>query len=178
MAVAVALCLDGGAAKLVQDMSGVLEARGISDYATHVGYRPHVTLIRGDDVATEPVQSVLRDFAAALSRIPLRLNAIAGPPGDRSVLWIALADNPSLREAPATPYRALAPLLAQGLYSSPRLWIPHVTLAEGLSEEERARARDALLPSFTPIEATGDRLELVRFPPTHVEWVRHYRMPA
>jgi hypothetical protein len=39
-----------------------------------------------------------------------------------------------------------------------------------LSEEERATARDALLPSFTPIEATADRLELVRFPPTHVEW--------
>ena len=64
----------------------------------------------------------------------------------------------------------VAPLLARGLYSSPRLWIPHVTLAEGLNEAERAAARDALLPSFTPIEATADRLELVRFPPTHVEW--------
>jgi hypothetical protein len=71
---------------------------------------------------------------------------------------------------PGYPVQSTRAVARSGpLFESP-LWIPHVTLAEGLSEEERATARDALLPSFTPIEATADRLELVRFPPTHVEW--------
>ena len=80
-----------------------------------------------------------------------------------------MADNPSLREAQTALYNVLSPLLAYEIYSMPRFWIPHVTLAEGLSEEELGVAMDALLPSFTPIEATANRLEFVRFPPVHVE---------
>jgi 2'-5' RNA ligase len=169
-AVAVTLCLDAASAARVEDMCGVLAMRGISDYAARLGYRPHVTLVHGENIETAAAVSVLRDFAAALERLSVRLNAVSVFPGDTSVLWLDLADDPALHEAQAALHKAISPLLNGEIYSAPGTWIPHVTLAEGLSETAFSAAKEALLPSFMPITAELDRLELVRFPPVHVEW--------
>jgi 2'-5' RNA ligase len=170
MAIAVTLCLDTEAAAQVESLCATLADRGISDYAARLGYRPHVTLVRGTEIDMAAVLPALRDFTAALKEQALCLNALSVFPGVTSVLWLALSDNPALRSAQATLHKAISPFLTDEVYSAPRTWIPHVTLAEGLTDAALEAALDVLAPSFSSINGELNRLELVHFPPVHVEW--------
>jgi hypothetical protein len=86
MVFAVPLCLGAASAARVEDLCNVLTERGISDYAARLGYRPQVTLIRGDNIKTSAALPVLNKFASQPRPLPIRLDAIAEFPGDTSVL--------------------------------------------------------------------------------------------
>jgi hypothetical protein len=81
----------------------------------------------------------------------------------------------SAPRAQATLHKAISPFLTDEVYSAPRTWIPHVTLAEGLTDAALEAALDVLAPSFSSINGELNRLELVHFPPVHVEWGSNLR---
>lgn len=170
MAIALTLCLDSEAAKRVDSLCAALAERGISDYAARLGYRPHLTLLRGTEIDMATVLPGLRDFAADLNALAVRLDALSVFAGDSPVLWLALSDNPPLSRAQAGLYEVVSSSVTGKIYSDPDTWIPHVTLAEGLTDAALVAAMDVLTPSFGPIDGQLNRLELVRFPPVHIEW--------
>ena len=108
----------------------------------------------------DPVTEIETGTAVAPYERPARAEAIHD----------ALAADPALFDVQATLHGALTPLLHGETHSTPGAWIPHVTLAEGLSDTAVAAAMNTLLPTFTSVSAELNRIELVRFPPVRVEW--------
>ena len=170
MPVAVTFRLDRVAAEQVDRLSRLLAERGISRYRDRLGYPPHVTLVRREDLERDPALRVLRRFAAQLAPHPIRLEALSCFPDDRSVLWLAPAFDAELRILQQRLYTDLAPFLCEPMHCEPRSWVPHITLAAGLSAGEASAAMTLLSPESQPIAGVLDRIELVRFPPVEVEW--------
>jgi 2'-5' RNA ligase len=170
MPVAVTFRLDRVAAEQVDRLSRLLAERGISRYRDRLGYPPHVTLVRCEDLDRDPVLQVVQRVAAQLAPHPIRLEALSCFPDDRSVLWLAPAFDAELRMLQQRIYTDLAPFLFEPMHSEPKSWVPHVTLAAGLSVGEALAAITLLSPELQPIAGILDRIELVRFPPVEVEW--------
>ena len=127
-------------------MWGNLEARGLRSMATttHGRHRPHVSLAVAEhmspahaDVAVQPLGDA-RDLG-------LRLGSVAVFPGRQGVLYLSVV--PTLRLLML--HREIhARLLGAGVdalrHYLPDAWVPHCTLAQGLSPEEITAAVDAV----------------------------------
>lgn len=116
----------------------VLREAGLPSQADHTGVSnaPHVTLL-----VTEHLPTTDADLAPELEpMLPLRvrLGPVVAFPGRRLVLArLLLVDEPLLRMHATAVDRSGAtatPLTARGR------WVPHVTLARGIPEEDAARA--------------------------------------
>ncbi len=149
-------CLDEAAAARVTALTESLAWRGITEAAGTAGYRPHLTFTRAAEAAAPRLP--------ALAAIPIRLEALALFGGASAVLWLAPVPSTALLEA----QRVLHAAMPGDAQYRPEAWVPHVTLAEGLTPAQASAAIAALLPAFTPIAGWLDRLELVEFPPVQV----------
>src|SRR5262249_62395760 len=114
-------------------LSRLLAGRGLPGYRDRLGYPPHVTLVRCEDLDRDPALHVLQRFAAQLAPHPIRLEALSFFADDCSVLWLAPAFDPALRASQKRLYADLAPFLFAPLHSEPKSWVPHVTVAAGLN---------------------------------------------
>ena len=171
MPIAVTLCLDPVSSGDVTALCRLLAEKRITDYAERLGYRPHVTLLRYDDLPTDAALRVLTRFAAEVSRLAVKLEDVALFSGPAPVLWIAPASNPALLALQGRLHDALMPHVPAPNYQ-PKTWQPHLTLAEGLTPESAADALLVVKSAFAPMDGWFDRLELVRFPPVGVIWSR------
>jgi 2'-5' RNA ligase len=119
-------------------MWGNLEARGLRSMATttHGRHRPHVSLAVAEDMS--PVHA---DVAAQPLRdandLALRLGSVAVFPGRQGVLYLSVV--PTMRLL--SLHREIhARLLGAGVESLrhylPDVWVPHCTLAQGLTRDE------------------------------------------
>lgn len=132
------LLLDDDTDATVRAEWSVLREAGLPSQADHTGVSnaPHVTLL-----VTEHLPTADDDLASELGpMLPLkvRLGPVVAFPGRRLVLArLVLVDEPLLRMHAAALGRSRAsatPLTANGR------WVPHVTLARGIPEEDAARA--------------------------------------
>ena len=109
MPVAITLCLDPASSGYVSSLCQLLADRGITDYAKRLGYCPHVTLLRYDDLPTDAALPVLTRFAAQVSRVAVKLEDVALFSGPAPVLWVAPASNPALLALQNRLHDALLP---------------------------------------------------------------------
>ncbi|MBU8547016.1 MULTISPECIES: 2'-5' RNA ligase family protein [Roseomonadaceae] len=162
MPLALTLRFDAAAEARLARFETALAAAGFASASRQTGYPPHITLLRVEDAAAEPV------LAERLSDLPrlaatLMLSGFGLFPGPPPILFLAPVVTPGLLAFQAALVAAL-PDVEVHPHTRPGAWVPHVTLAEGA-----APALAAALEAWDgPCPVTPVAVELVRFPPARV----------
>lgn len=135
------MLFDAGSESAVRAMWGSLEARGLRSPAnTRTRNRPHVTLTVTDGMHRAHAEAAAEPLLSA-NDLSLRLGSISVFPGRAGVVYLAVV--PTLRLLRL--HHAVHARLANAGVESwrhylPDTWVPHCTLAEGLSQEQVATA--------------------------------------
>ena len=146
MAEGVILLLDEHAERAVLGLWQALEDAGIPSLATytHRRHQPHVTLVVADQVVPGGIASRRGEA--------LQLVGPAVFGGDGGVLFLTVAPTRRLLEE-----QAVLEAAAEDVWPDyrPGVWLPHVTLAAGLTDDQLARGvtvcRGATLPILASV---------------------------
>lgn len=170
MPLAVTLCLDDTSAARAAALCERLAQAGLPDELTRLGYRPHVTLAIYDASDDAKLRENLERYAAQSTPIDVAFTSIGVFPAAQHAAFLAPASSLPLATAHA---RLLAELgLEPRAQHHPGAWTPHCTLVSTLDDATLPTAMAVLQRDWTPLAATLDRLQLVRFPPVQVLWER------
>ena len=119
-------------------MWGNLEARGLRSMATttHGRHRPHVSLAVAEDMSPAHADVAAEPLREATD-LALRLGSVAVFPGRQGVLYLSVVPTMRLLRL----HREIhARLLGAGVetlrHYLPDAWVPHCTLAQGLTPDQ------------------------------------------
>lgn len=155
MAHALELFFDPDADSAVRDLWRRLDDAGVPSLAGRgeQRHRPHVTLA----VAGSIPQAARRSVSAEVARLSipsLWLYTLGTFPGEEAVLLLGAVVDPEVLALHATVHDCLAGRVTNpSAYYFPGAWIPHCTLAQGISRDQLTAGFDALLP-MDPIRAS------------------------
>ena len=131
--------------------------------------RPHISLAIAEFLDVEPVIPLLREIATAHAPIQFAMTSMGFFPGAKRVIFLAPVVTPALLDL----HRAVDERFARhatridGNYRPPK-WVPHCTLAMGLTSEQVRPAIDGFASQAMPLEGRFEQLELVEFVPVRV----------
>lgn len=148
------LFFDAEADAAVRDLWRRLDEAGVPSMATrgHRGHRPHVTLAMAGTIPPAARRS-LRDELATLSIPDLWLYTLGTFPGEESVLLLGAVVDTELLAVHTAVHDALAGRVREpSAYYFPGAWVPHCTLAQGITPSQLSTGFAALQPT-TPIRA-------------------------
>lgn len=166
MPYAITLVLDAEAASSVVAMWETLASRGLSDDALRLGYPPHLTLaVFPDNADLTRLLAAVRDGAARWRELPIALTSLGLFPGMPAAMFLAPVVTPELLALHTGFLTSLPGEMVDPHYQIGH-WVPHVTLAEDLTDP--AAAISVLAPQRFPMAAMLDTVELVRFRPVQV----------
>lgn len=154
MADALELFFDADADARVRALWQRLEDSGIASLAahTHRRHRPHVTLA----VASSIPAAARKAVTAELSRLSvpqLWLYTLGTFPGEEAVLLLSAVVDTEVLALHSAAHDCLAGRVrAPSAYYLPGAWIPHCTLAQGITREELSAGFAALHP-IEPVRA-------------------------
>ena len=145
MAEGVILLLDDRAERIVHGLWNALEDAGIPSLATHTHRRhqPHVTLVVADRVVPGGV--------AAMRGESLQLVGPGVFGGDGGFLFLTVAPTRRLVEEQAVLESACEDVWPD---YRPGVWLPHVTLAAGLTDQQLAEGMTVCRAAPLPILAS------------------------
>lgn len=162
MAQAVELFFDADADERVRALWQRLDDAGVPSLATrtHQQHRPHVTLAVAGSIPGS-ARSELGAELRALSLPDLWLYTLGTFPSEEAVLLLgAIADTEVLAVHSAV-HDVLAGRARQpSAYYFPGAWIPHCTLAQGITREQLSRGFAALHP-LEPVRASVREVGIV-----------------
>jgi 2'-5' RNA ligase len=139
-----------------------LEARGLRSMATvtHGRHRPHVSLAVAERITPAQAERATEPFREA-NDLALRLGSVAVFPGRAGVLYLSVV--PTLRLL-RLHREVHARLIRSGIDTDrhylPDMWVPHCTLAQGLTPEHITTAVGAV-KRLRAIAAEAVRVGLV-----------------
>jgi 2'-5' RNA ligase len=166
MPYAITLRLDEESAALVVAMWRALASAGLSNEALQLGYPPHITLAVCPDAADPGLLiQAARQCASRWRPETVTIASLGVFPGQPATLFLAPVPTRALLERHAELLALLATATVDPHYRA-GCWVPHVTLADDLTDPAAALAA----PGATrlPIVATLETIELVRFRPITV----------
>lgn len=166
MSIAVALPLDDAASARIAATWDRLARRGISDSMPRLGYRPHVTLAVFDALDETAADAALAALAATQQPWSGAFVGIGAFEAPRPVLWARPAVDTRLVALQAKVVAALA--MPCHPHYGPDVWVPHCTLADGLSAAALTLARELVADADVAGPVRYASLELVRFPPVDI----------
>ncbi|MEQ8599385.1 MAG: 2'-5' RNA ligase family protein [Devosia sp.] len=159
---------DTESTRRIQELQSVLADEGISEYASWLGYPPHITLVRCDNADPSILIQSAAELARSFRKRPIPLVSLSLFTGISPVLWLGplvtsefLADHRKLCERLPWPNHD---------HYQPDQWFPHATVAAGMEIAAANAALSKLLPTYEPIVAMTDAVEVVSFPPAKVVW--------
>lgn len=171
MGLAIVLTFDRAAEQAIAAIRQKLIHAGLPPTLDAMEVLPHISLAVFADDDDTPLIPSLEAFAHATPPFPLILSALGAFPSAEGVLFLA----PTPTEALLRHHRAFHSTLgaaAIGLnpYYRPDAWLPHCTLAAGLTPSQMALALEVCMRTFQPLEITCHQVALVRFHP--VTWLQ------
>ncbi|MDR7301661.1 2'-5' RNA ligase family protein [Haloactinomyces albus] len=155
MAQALELFFDAEADAAVRVLWQRLDDAGVPSMATrtHQRHRPHVTLAMGATIPPSARRALAADLGT-LSIPDLWLYTLGTFPGEDSVLLLSAITDTELLAVHSAAHDALAGKVTQpSAYHLPGAWVPHCTLAQGITRDELS-AGFAVLHPAEPIRAT------------------------
>ncbi|RCW40152.1 2'-5' RNA ligase superfamily protein [Halopolyspora algeriensis] len=154
MAQALDLFFDAEADAAVRALWQRLDDAGIPSMAarTHRRHRPHVTLAMGASIPPSARKAV-RTELEALSLPDLWLYTLGTFPAEESVLLLGAITDTEILAVHSAAHDALTGKVTQpSAYYLPGAWIPHCTLARGITRSELSAGFAALHPA-EPVRA-------------------------
>jgi 2'-5' RNA ligase len=158
----VELYLDQDAESAIRQTWEAIAAAGLDSYMLDSNVRPHVSLAISDHIDQHDLIKTTADFAASLQPIRLTLASIGSFPTAEGVLFYGVTVNHVLLEVHAE-YSRIFNHYARQPYAYYRVgtWVPHCTLAIGLSPEQMASAQEIARRTPLPIYSTTYEMGLV-----------------
>jgi 2'-5' RNA ligase len=135
---ALELYFDPHAESAVRTMWANLEARGLRSMATvgHCRHRPHVSLLVAERLTLDQARAAAAPLTEATD-VVLRLGSIAVFPGRAGVVYLGVTPTRRLLRLHHELHARLAAVgVESGRHYLPDAWVPHCTLAQGLSPEQ------------------------------------------
>jgi 2'-5' RNA ligase len=167
MPFAVELLLDGRAREAVRRVWEALAEAGVSSAMLDAGARPHVTLAVYEDLDLGPFRTQVEAFFAGETSIDVPLSSVGTFHGNEGVLFLAPVVTPDLLALHARFHRRFDHLAGGAwAYYRPGSWVPHCTLALGVSTEERAVATDVAIGTGLPSQTRLGTAAVVSFDPS------------
>ena len=166
---AVSLLLDDASAGEVERLWSALAEADLSRSMLELGHPPHVTLGVYEHLDTPATIRAIEALLVRAVRLPVRFNDIGVFPGEPGVLYLGPASDEL-----ASIHRHLHHAVGDDAHPHyrPESWVPHCTLATGLSPTRLDAAR-ALIAGLGPtIGGMLDAIDLVRFSPIESLWRR------
>ena len=137
-----------------------IDEAGISDSMPKGGYRPHVSLGVCDDLETDSLAQELSTFAAGVAPFQLSFPNIGIFSTSEGVVFLGVTVTEELLRVHAAFHEILKKYAEnQREYYTVGRWVPHCTLAFGLSEDQIVEAvtvcRRIILPTSTEVREIG-----------------------
>jgi len=154
VAYALELFFDPQAESTVRTLWASLEARGLRSMATagHCRHRPHVSLLVAEQLTLDQARAAVEPMTEATD-VALRLGSVAVFPGRAGVVYLAVTPTRRLLRLHHALHTHLAAVgVESGRHYLPDAWVPHCTLAQGLTHEQVATAVHAV-KRLRPIDA-------------------------
>ena len=160
MPFAVELYFDPSIEKRIRDAWKAIDAAGISDSMLKGGYRPHVSLGVCDQLEPNLLAQELSTFAASIAPFALLFSSIGTFPTSEGVVFLGVTVTEQLLNVHARFHEIFKKYAQeQREYYTVGRWVPHCTLAFGLSEHEIAETvticRRIPLPISTEVKEIG-----------------------
>ena len=160
MPFAVELFFDTQAEKQIRDIWKAVQNAGISSPLLDAGYRPHVSLGVCNRVEPSAFETELSIFAASIAPFPLSLSSVGTFPGAEGVIFLGVTVTERLLDVHAEFHKIFKKHAGeQSEHYAVGKWVPHCTLAFGLSERQIADAvsicRGFPLPVSTEVKEIG-----------------------
>jgi 2'-5' RNA ligase len=130
-------------------------------------YPPHVTLAIYDVISAAELRDALRVAFGGCQRIRLRFHKLAYFDQPQLVFWAAPEPSEPLLCAHAAIHRLIDPSLCREHYR-PGAWVPHCTLATGVSAHNRQEAIALAEEKIEPCDVVFDKADCVEFMPVRI----------
>jgi 2'-5' RNA ligase len=148
----VALTLEPAADAAVREMWQALADAGINRVMVDSGCPPHVTLGSGEPADADSLAESLASLAGSVTPFPLTLSSVGSFPTDQGVVFLGVTVTRPLLELHAAFDRLFAHHVRRpNSYYRVGTWVPHCTLAIGLSADRHAAAAACIRPFSLPI---------------------------
>jgi 2'-5' RNA ligase len=165
MPFAVEMFFDESADKLVRDVWNDLARANVTSSMIDGGYRPHITLGVFEGYTSPKFEDELRFFTEKRRVFPIKLDYLGVFPRPEGVVYFGAVVTGQLLTIHGEYTRLFAPLVtAARPYYLPGSWVPHCTLACGLSAVAIPATVEVCSRSMLPINAEVKEIGLVEFP--------------
>src|ERR1700737_1005164 len=149
MAFAVTLLFDPATSDAISARWKRLADAGLSNSMLDLGYRPHVTLAVYDELAVDAAVAALDRVFDDVGQMAVTLTGLSTFGPGSGVCYVALAPSPDMMELHATIVGAIGEICHP--YDQIEHWIPHCTLATGMTDAEMGRAENLLGGEWRPL---------------------------
>ncbi|NCC32283.1 MAG: 2'-5' RNA ligase family protein [Chloroflexia bacterium] len=154
------LFLDNHAEAAVRDLWLTLSRLLGTPRLDAYGMRPHVTLLAGSQLHTYALRPLLSAIAATTPPFEISFATAATFLARDGIVFLAPTPTLALLQIQQTLYHAVvATGISVGSHYTPEMWIPHCTLAVGLTDAQAARAiaicREYVVAIYGRIVALG-----------------------
>lgn len=162
----VELHFDANAEAELLALRATLTKAGLPDTFVPLGSRPHVSLAGFSSVDPQALIEHSGAFAASAAPFDLKLSHIGAFPTEKGVVFCEPTPATVLLDLHrAFCERLLAACIRPDDYYVPGVWIPHCTIALGLTPAQMATAVRVSVEVFQPIHATCREIGVISFPP-------------
>ena len=160
MPFAVELRFDALAEERIRNAWNIIHEAGIGSSLLDAGYRPHISLGVCNRLDPNAFEAELASFAAGVTPFGLSLSSVGVFPGAEGVVFLGVTVTGRLLEVHAAFHKIFKKRAReQSEHYAIGKWIPHCTLAFGLSERQIAEAvkicRKIHLPIFAEVREIG-----------------------
>jgi hypothetical protein len=166
MGVAVELYFDTASEQQLRQLQDRLTSHSIPPILAQLGFRPHVSLAGFATTAPEPVIPLVRAFAQSGHPFAITFTHIGVFPTAEGVVFLA----PTLTHQLARLHHGFHQQLAQRALMADRYyqvdqWVPHCTIATGLTPRQIATAIQVLAQEFRPLQVQCTAIGVITYRP-------------
>ncbi len=148
-------------------MESVAESWDWFLFALDAGYRPHVSLGVCNGFESSAFEGELSTFAASVAPFSLSFSSIGIFPGAQGVIFLGVTVTNHLLDVHAAFHKIFKTHAQdQSEYYAVEKWVPHCTLAFGLSERQISGAVPICRGIPLPISAEVREIGLMKVSPT------------
>lgn len=177
MSYATILHLDPTCEARVYDIWHALAEAGIDQSMLDTGVRPHITLASSAAIDQAGLIAATANFAASRQLFPVALSSIGLFATAEGVIFLGVTPSAALLEI-HNEYQPVFDRFTRqpNAYYRVGVWVPHCTLAMGLSAERLPHALAIARRATLPIAGRVHELSLVRVPSGPVETLSLFQL--
>jgi hypothetical protein len=167
MSGAISICANNETGKCITrlwDQAGMLEDK---PSMAKLGYPPHFTFAIYEDIEIEHLEHAVHSVFSECGPISITFDRIKLFDSSPLVLWASPLDASALQDLHAAIHGLIDPARCHEHYR-PGSWVPHCTLATGITEKHRSAAIDFATNAAMPFDVIFDAADWISFPPVEL----------